>query len=166
MFRSITLIILHCSATRAEQCYTFQACRRDHLQRGFREIGYHYYITRDGQVHEGRPLWQQGAHCHGHNRHSIGICYEGGLDSNGKACDTRTTAQCYSLRQLLIQLRSQYPAAIILGHRDLSPDLDGDGQVEPSEWAKLCPCFDAVLEYADLQPEGLLDGIRNDGKDY
>jgi len=154
--RTITLIVLHCSATRSNQSYTVQQCRLDHLARGFSDIGYHYFVTRDGKVHEGRPLWQVGAHCRHHNQHSIGVCYEGGLDSFGHPADTRTQAQRQSLRTLLTRLHEQFPGAIILGHRDLSPDLDHDGCVEPEEWVKHCPCFDAILDYEDLQPEGLL----------
>ncbi|MBO4800525.1 MAG: N-acetylmuramoyl-L-alanine amidase [Bacteroidaceae bacterium] len=159
--RTITLIVLHCSGTRTTQKYSFRQCREDHLQRGWKDIGYHYYITRDGQVHEGRALWQVGAHCKGHNRHSIGICYEGGLDSLGTPCDTRTRAQRQSLRALLTRLHDQFPTAIILGHRDLSPDLDGNGRVDPEEWMKQCPCFDALLDYEDLEPMDLLD-MRSD----
>ena len=48
-------------------------------------------------------------------------------------------------------------SAIILGHRDLSADLDGNGKIEPSEWVKFCPCFDVLLDYEDLQPAGLLN---------
>ena len=55
--------------------------RQDHiLHRGFRDIGYHFYITRNGEIHRGRALEKVGAHCRDHNTHSIGICYEGGLD--------------------------------------------------------------------------------------
>lgn len=154
--RTITLIVIHCSATMANRRYTFRQCRMDHKKRGYIDIGYHYYITRDGQVHEGRPLWQEGAHCRRHNKHSIGICYEGGLSILGRPADTRTDAQRRSLRSLLEDLHSRYPSAIILGHRDLSPDIDGNGKIEPREWVKYCPCFDAVLEYEDLQPEGLV----------
>ncbi len=160
--RTITLIILHCSATKATQRYTFRQCKADHLQRGWKDIGYHYYITRDGQVHEGRPLWQVGAHCKDHNQHSIGICYEGGLDAMGEPCDTRTKAQRQSMRALLERLTGQFPSAIIMGHRDLSPDLDGNGRIDPDEWQKQCPCFDALLDYADLEPAGLLDGTLED----
>ena len=159
--RTITLIVLHCSATRTTQKYTFRQCREDHLGRGYKDIGYHYYISRDGQVHEGRPLWQVGAHCKGHNQHSIGICYEGGLDSLGTPCDTRTRAQRQSLRALLTRLHDQFPTAIILGHRDLSPDLDGNGRITPEEWMKQCPCFDAIVDYEDLEPLGLLE-MRSD----
>ena len=154
--RTITMIVLHCSGTRTTQRYSFQQCREDHLQKGWKDIGYHYYITRDGQIHEGRPLAQKGAHCKGHNRHSIGICYEGGLDAAGTPCDTRTKAQRRSLRALLTRLHNQFPNAIIFGHRDLSPDVDGDGHIEPEEWMKSCPCFDVLMDYEDLEPEGLL----------
>ena len=154
--RTITLIVLHCSATRTTQKYPFHLCKADHLKRGFTDIGYHYYITRDGQVHVGRPLWKEGAHCKGHNKHSIGICYEGGLDALGECFDTRTKAQKQSMSALLERLHEQYPNAIILGHRDLSPDLGGDGHVEPEEWLKQCPCFDAIIDYEDLEPVGLL----------
>ena len=154
--RTITLIILHCSATKANKRYTFRQCRLDHIARGYVDIAYHYYITRDGQVHEGRPLWQEGAHCRGHNKHSIGICYEGGLNILGEPADTRTLAQCHSLRALIEDLHRRYPSAIILGHRDLSPDLNGNGRIDPYEWLKQCPCFDASVEYEDLQPEVLI----------
>ena len=156
--RTITLIILHCSGTRASQGYSFEACRRDHIRRGWEDIGYHYYITRDGKVHEGRQLTEVGAHCKDHNKHSIGVCYEGGMDSHGTACDTRTPAQLRSMRKLLEELHGRFPSAIILGHRDLSPDLDSDGHISPTEWIKECPCFDALLDYEDLEPEGLLRG--------
>ena len=151
--RTITLIILHCSATRADRSYSFAQCRRDHLRRGCKDIGYHYYVTRDGHVHAGRPLYDIGAHCHGHNRHSIGICYEGGLDVHGRPADTRTDAQRAALLRLLRRLRKDYPRAIILGHRDLSPDRNGDGRVTSDEWLKQCPCFDAAREYRDLEPK-------------
>ena len=154
--RRITLIVVHCSATRTTQAYSFRQCKADHLKRGWKDIGYHYYITRDGQVHEGRPLWKVGAHCKDHNHHSIGICYEGGLDALGTPGDTRTKAQRQSMRALLERLSAQFPSAIIMGHRDLSPDMDGNGRIDPEEWIKQCPCFDVLLDYADLEPEGLL----------
>lgn len=92
-----------------------------------------------------------------HNQHSIGVCYEGGLDATGYPCDTCTKAQRHSMRALLERLTNQFPSAIIMGHRDLSPDTDGNGHVDPDEWQKQCPCFDALWDYADLEPTGLLD---------
>ena len=145
--RRITLFIIHCSATRCGQPYSFEDCRRDHIDgRHFRDIGYHYYITRDGRVHPGRPLSLEGAHCFGHNRHSIGICYEGGLNHYGMPEDTRTEWQRHSLRVLVRTLLLDYPDARVAGHRDLSPDLNGNGEVEPMEWTKQCPCFEVKKE--------------------
>ena len=92
--RTITLIIIHCSATPEGKSLSAEACRQDHIRhRGFRDIGYHFYITRDGEIHPGRPLEKVGAHCRNHNAHSIGICYEGGLNAEGQAKDTRTLEQ-------------------------------------------------------------------------
>ncbi len=150
--RTITLILLHCSATRANRRYTFEQCKADHLKRGWKDIGYHYYITRDGVVHIGRPLEEPGAHCKNHNEYSIGICYEGGLDASGVPCDTRTRAQRSAMRTLLKHLHDRFPDALIMGHRDLSPDLNANGHVDPEEWIKQCPCFDALVDYYDLEP--------------
>ena len=121
--RTITLIIIHCSATPQGSSLSFEECRRDHIMhRHFRDIGYHYYITRDGVVHEGRPIEKVGAHCEGHNSHSIGVCYEGGLDANGKPADTRTDAQRKALKSLIEDLHQRFPKALIVGHHDLNPN--------------------------------------------
>ena len=136
--RRITLLIVHCSATPEGRNFDFEACRTDHIRhRGFKDIGYHYYLTRDGTIHRGRPLDTVGAHCQHHNRHSIGICYEGGLDRHGEPKDTRTLAQKASLLALLRELKRLFPRAIILGHRDLDS-------------LKPCPCFPAAVEYAGI----------------
>ena len=146
--RTITLIIIHCSATPEGKSLSAEACRLDHiLHRGFRDIGYHFYITRDGEIHRGRPLEKVGAHCRNHNSHSIGICYEGGLDARGNPKDTRTPEQRSALHLLVHQLLQQFRNARVCGHRDLSPDLDGDGTVEPWEWVKQCPCFEVSKEF-------------------
>ena len=128
--RSIAYIILHCSATRCDQRYSFESCKRDHLKRGFTDIGYHWYIERDGTTFRGRPEEIVGAHCVDRNKHSIGVCYEGGLDENGEFADTRTEAQKDSLLDLLIKLHEKYPQAVIMGHNEFNP-------------TKACPCFDA-----------------------
>lgn len=133
--RTVTLIIVHCSATPEGQSFDFEQCRREHIRhRGFRDIGYHFYITRNGEIHRGRPIEQIGAHCQHHNRHSVGICYEGGLDRNRQPCDTRTLEQKASLLALIRELKKLFPNALVVGHRDLNP-------------MKACPCFDAVAEY-------------------
>ena len=137
IMRKITLIIVHCSAYRPDQTSSAAQIDSDHRKRGWKfGIGYHYVVRRNGSIEPGRPEWMVGAHCVGHNAHSIGVCYEGGLDIRGKPADTRTEAQRCSLRKLIEQLHAAYPKALIVGHRDLNPMKD-------------CPCFDAA-EYADL----------------
>ena len=145
--RTIDQIIIHCSATREDRTLTPADLEVIHRRRGFDGIGYHFYIRRDGTVHKTRPLWKVGAHCRGHNAHSIGICYEGGLDSAGRPADTRTPEQRSALRLLIYQLEKCFKRNLaICGHRDLSPDLNGNGEVEPEEWIKQCPCFDVRTE--------------------
>ena len=132
--RTITMIVIHCSATREGTRYPFAECRRDHIaNRRFKDIGYHYYIDREGVIWPGRPEQQVGAHCRNHNKHSIGVCYEGGLDRQGRPKDTRTQAQKTAMKCLLEYLREQYPKALVLGHHDLNP-------------AKECPSFDVSSE--------------------
>ena len=141
------MIVVHCSATRADCALTTEDLETIHRRRGFRGIGYHYYIRRDGTVVNTRALELVGAHAKGHNAHSIGICYEGGLDAWGNPKDTRTPEQRSALHLLVYQLLQQFRNARVCGHRDLSPDLDGDGKVEPWEWVKQCPCFEVSKEF-------------------
>ena len=139
--RSITLLIIHCSAVRPSQTSSVAQIDCWHRQRGWRCIGYHYVVRRDGTIETGRPESEVGAHCRNHNRHSIGICYEGGLDIRGQPADTRTAAQKASLLRLLTELHARYPKAVIIGHHDLDP-------------LKACPCIPHVTqEYASLQPK-------------
>lgn len=149
--RKITELILHCTASQEGVNQTVSAIRNYHVKkRGWSDIGYHFVIYLDGSVHAGRPLDKIGAHCTGHNSYSIGICYVGGLDKNGKPKDTRTDAQKKGLLELITRLKKQYPKVKVIGHRDTSPDLNGNGTVEPSEWIKSCPCFEASTEYSKI----------------
>lgn len=142
--RKIDLIVIHCSATRADRCYTEYDLTTDHLRRGFSGAGYHFYIRKNGDIKTLRPLEKPGAHARGHNASSVGICYEGGLDTGGRPADTRTDFQKHSLRVLTMLLTKDYPGSKVLGHRDLSPDLNRNGKIEPEEWIKQCPCFNAT----------------------
>lgn len=150
MGRIIDTIIIHCSATRKNGRLTPFELERMHRNRGFNGCGYHYYIRKDGEICEMRPADRVGAHCKGHNNSSIGICYEGGLDNHGKPADTRTDDQKGSLIFLIKYLKKKYGITTIAGHRDFSPDLNGNGEIEPEEWIKACPCFDAGKEYGRL----------------
>ena len=83
-----------------------------------------------------------GAHVKGHNQHSLGICLVGGITQTGKNHGEYTEKQWFALHKLLQKLESEYPSARICGHRDLSPDVNGDGTITPNEWLKDCPGFD------------------------
>lgn len=150
----IDSIVIHCSATKEGVDYRVKDIDKWHRERGFQMIGYHYVIDLDGTVELGRPLSMNGAHCNtaglsgeSYNKHSIGICYVGGLDKNGKAKDTRTDAQKAALRTLVAKLREKYSIKEVIGHRDASPDKNGDGKITPDEYIKLCPCFDVKSEF-------------------
>ena len=135
--RKIDEIIVHCTATKEGLDYTVDDVRRWHKNQGWSDIGYHYLVLLNGCVCEGRDVDIAGAHCSGHNTHSIGVCYVGGIDSDGKtAKDTRTPEQRERLLKLLKELRQIYPNAKIHGHRDFA--------------SKACPSFDATEEYKDI----------------
>ena len=135
--RRIDLIVIHCSATREDREFPVTSLIACHQAR-FGYTGYHYYITRDGQVYQTRHENLPGAHARHYNQHSIGVCYEGGLDKDGHPKDTRTEAQKAALWHLLRSLRVDYPDAKIVGHCEL-PHV-----------AKACPCFLPSKEYAGL----------------
>lgn len=135
--RSITEIIVHCTATPEGREVSVSEIRQWHKQRGFSDIGYHYVIHLDGSIEDGRDVDLIGAHCTGHNTHSIGVVYVGGMDKqNNQPKDTRTNAQKAALMSVLIDLKHLYPDARICGHRDFA--------------AKACPSFDATNEYKRL----------------
>lgn len=150
----IDAIVIHASATREGQDVRAADIDKWHKERGFAMIGYNYVIDLDGKVEVGRPLSMDGAHCNtkgvsgvSYNKHSIGICYVGGLDKDGNAKDTRTPAQKIALQNLVYNLIITYPIKEVIGHRDASPDLNGDGQITKNEWIKECPCFDVRSEF-------------------
>ena len=115
---SVRFLVLHCSASRCNQDYSVEQLRRDHKARGFYDIGYHFYIRKDGTMTQHRKLLEVGAHARPYNRCSIGICYEGGLDEQGKPCNTMTTEQETRLIDLFRNLKILFPKAKIVGHRD------------------------------------------------
>lgn len=146
MPRTITHIVIHGADTPAGRSVRPAEVDAWHKQRGFQRsaewrkrynpdlyaIGYHYLIDVDGQICTGRHPDEVGAHVKGHNSNSIGICLAGR--------GSYTIAQWQSLR-LLVQSGLK-PAPVICGHRDFSPDKNGNGIIEPSEWIKTCPGFD------------------------
>lgn len=146
--RNPDTIIIHCSATEAGWDFRAADIDRWHREQGFAMIGYHWVVDLDGTVEQGRPETMNGAHCKGWNSRAIGICYVGGLDEDGNPADTRTRRQKIALHNLVYQIMDRYPTITrVIGHRDTSPDLNGDGVISPSEWIKACPCFDVRSEF-------------------
>jgi N-acetylmuramoyl-L-alanine amidase len=168
MKRTIRHIIIHCAGSPNFKKLTASDVNSGHKTRGFKRasqavrsfnpelpnIGYHFFIGIDGKVQTGRGLEEIGAHVQGSNADSIGICMAG--------TDKFTPEQWQALRGLLIELAGKIRGTVFMGveaalkaykemgidikgHRDYSPDLNGDGQITRNEWIKTCPGFDVAL---------------------
>ena len=134
--RTIRAIVIHCSASKDGVAKSREDLVREHQARGFRTIGYHWVVEPDGRIVAGRPEAEIGAHVEGHNADTIGVCMIG-----TKAFKPAAWA---SLAALVKRLQAAHPGAKVCGHRDYSPDLNHNGKIEPNEWIKLCPNFDAA----------------------
>ena len=142
----ITHLIIHCAATPNGKVFTAKDIDNMHAKRGFirnanlaknsplKHIGYHFFIRINGAVESARRLDETGAHCLGYNSNSIGICLCG--------TDRFTLAQWQALKNLVELRLEQFPHLVVLGHRDTSPDKNGNGRADPQEWIKICPGFD------------------------
>jgi len=169
--RAINLIVVHCSATAngdalfsgtaGQPGFKTAADRIDemHQARGFKRIpdaaarfnpklksiGYHFVIACNGAVFTGRSLIEIGAHVQGRNSDTVGICMTG--------TNAFTVEQFHALESLLRQLvptaRGRVLVNGVCGHRDLSPDLNGDGRITSNEWLKTCPGFDVAAYIAN-----------------
>lgn len=103
--RKISMIVVHCTDTDGG---TVESIRHYHINvRGYKDIGYHYLILRDGTIELGRPIDEPGAHAVGYNEHSIGVALIG-QDKNPKEhpfMATFTMLQILSLKKLLTTLK-------------------------------------------------------------
>lgn len=143
MRNKTTLAVFHVTASPHDRALTAEDFRRQHKAMGWSDIGYNLVIRLNGKYEIGRGWDAVGAHVAGFNSTAIGIALVGGL-VNGKPADTRTQAQKKTMLDLSSILVERYPGVAFCGHRDLSPDRDGDGVIEPHEWLKQCPCFDVI----------------------
>lgn len=148
--RKIKRIVVHCSATlsgvRPERIVEIHRLPVSCGGRGWRNPGYHYIIASDGRVFQALSEDGIANGAKGYNADSLHICYVGGLTGRGKYTDTRTEIQRKRMRELIADLRKKYGNIAVVGHRDLSKDLNGDGKISRDEWIKLCPCFDVATE--------------------
>lgn len=146
--RQIKYIAVHCTAGSQKQ--SIDDLRAEFRRKGWKNSGYHFVVKPDGGIVQMLDEEKVSNGVKGYNSVSINVAYIGGIDAQGKATDNRTEAQKQSLENLLRILRGKYPKAVIQGHRDFSPDLNGNGKIEKCEWIKACPCFDAKEEYAHI----------------
>jgi len=135
--RKINKVFIHCSATPEGKAFDVDDIRAWHKAQGWSDCGYHYVITLDGTVQDGRPLKKVGAHARGHNIGSIGICYIGGVDANNEPKDTMNTAQDTAMVNLLKALQEQFPGITFHGHNEVAN--------------KACPSFNVQEKYGWIQ---------------
>ncbi len=134
--RNIKFIAIHCAATKPSMVVPISRIRKWHLDRGFNDVGYHFYIRRDGLVEYGRDIKTTGAHVKNYNSVSIGICYEGGINEDGDAEDNRTDEQRKTMIKLLTELSIEYPKAVIKGHRDFPAVYKDCPSFDVRQWCK------------------------------
>ena len=142
--RKIKYIAVHCTAGSPKS--TVRDLELEFKRKGWKAPGYHYVITADGKIHQLLDTEKVSNGVKGYNSVTVNIAYTDGMDG----VDNRTDEQKKSLIILLKLLRKRYPDAVIQGHRDFSPDLNGNGKIEKSEWIKMCPSFDAKTEYKGI----------------
>jgi hypothetical protein len=119
--RNVARVFLHCSASDRPEDDNIKTITKWHMQRGFVDVGYHFYIDNMGVVHEGRSLEAIPAAQQGHNIASIAIC-AGGLTHF-------SDLQLSSVRELCEQINKAYKGKISFhGHCEVSD--------------KTCPVFD------------------------
>ena len=169
--RKIRRIALHCTSGWNDQ--STQSIK-DHWRNnlGWKQVGYHRLISNDGTIEKLAPLSEVTNGVAGYNSDSVHICYKGGLKEvtkDGKYIygDTRSSDQgeafYVAIKEVLeeIKLYQDIDDITILGHRDLSKDLNGNGKIETREWVKVCPTFDAIEEYGWIAGNKALKRMEN-----
>lgn len=148
--RRIDRIFVHCTAS-YQLTTTEKTLLKEFKDKGWKRPGYHYVVKTDGNI---ILMLDEGLTANGvkdYNAHSIHVAWIGGIDAeHPKGIDNRTPEQKMALFDLLTKLKMRYPEATIMGHRDISPDVNHNGIIDPWERIKECPCFDAMLEYMDI----------------
>ena len=148
--RRVTRIFVHCTAS-WQSTTTVASLYKEFKDKGWRNPGYHWVVFPNGRIVQmlGEDLVANGVQ--GYNKNSIHVAWVGGIDrTHTKGIDNRTDKQKVALFDLLTKLKLRYRDAMIMGHRDISPDLNHNGVIDPWERIKECPCFDAMIEYKDI----------------
>lgn len=143
--RKIERIFIHCTAS--SQKWGVKELMQEFKNKGWKNPGYHIAVTADGVEHQLLSIDKVSNGVKGYNSTAINIAYVGGIDLKGHGVDNRTDKQKETLRAIVTRLKKQFPNAMVLGHRDISPDINKNGNVDPWERIKECPCFNAIDEY-------------------
>ena len=106
-------IVLH--HVGANGSFTPEQIHAEHLRKGWRGIGYNFYVRRDGTIYRGREENAAGGHTEGYNNASIGICFEGNFE-----VETMPDAQKKAGQELIAYLTTKYPSAKVVRHKDLN----------------------------------------------
>lgn len=136
-----------------------------HKDNDWSGIGYHYFVRKDGTIYRGRPENKMGAHVSGMNNCSLGICAEGNYDTE----TTMPTAQYNAIVELIADIKTRYPNAKVVGHREIgSSDCPGryypldnlkKGEARESEELTLTQYEELKAENADLKAR--LEALEN-----
>lgn len=158
--RKITRIFVHCTAS-WQLTTTVANLMAEFKQKKWANPGYHYVIFPDGRIHQMLDESEVANGVKGYNQNSIHVAWVGGIEYDQQdtqaakkkktvTVDNRTPEQKLALFDLLTKLKLKHRAAMIMGHRDISPDLNHNGIIDPWERIKDCPCIDAMVEYMDI----------------
>lgn len=148
--REIKYIVVHCTASYQETT-TEKSLREEFLRKGWKSVGYHFVVKTDGNIIKLLDESRVANGVKGYNANSIHIAWIGGIDrQHPKGIDNRTPAQKIALYDLVAKMKMKYKKAKVMGHRDFSPDLNHNGIVDPWERIKECPCFNAMVEYKEI----------------
>lgn len=152
--RKIERIFVHCTASWQNNT-TVESLKKEFANKGWKNPGYHWVIFPDGKVVKMLEETQVANGVKGYNPTAIHVAWVGGIDKeHPKGIDNRTDKQKLALFDLLTKLKLKYKSAMIMGHRDISKDLNHNGVIDPWERIKECPCFDAMVEYMDINKIG------------
>ena len=152
--RRITRIFVHCTASH-QKTTTLESLKAEFKAKGWKNPGYHWVVFPKGEVIQMLDEDRVANGVSNYNAHSVHVAWVGGIDSeHPKGIDNRTLRQKVALFDLLTKLKLKYRNAQVMGHRDISPDLNHNGVIDPWERIKECPCFDAMVEYMDINKIG------------
>lgn len=154
--QKLKYLVIHCTATPEGRDVSGADIRRMHTSpapqgRGWRQVGYTDLFRLDGtrerlvENNEDAYVdgWEITNGAAGYNSVSRHVVYAGGVAKDGKTPkDTRTEAQRKAMAEYVRDFHDRHPDVKIIGHRDLSPDRNNNGKIEPSEWTKACPSFE------------------------